>query len=87
MTLTPYDTGAVLEPKTWVSSTSGLTRDNEDSFGRVDFEDDGGITIITGLRVVPNGDGNGVTIEVNSMDPVRILPIDGTTVTIADEED
>lgn len=42
--LTPYDTGNRLEPRVWVPAV-------DDDFGRVDFEDDAGITILPGLYI------------------------------------
>lgn len=45
--LTPYDTGGMLEPKLYVTSTSGVTRDNAADFGKVDFDDAEGATICT----------------------------------------
>jgi hypothetical protein len=45
--LTPYDAGARLEPRTWVTSTAGLTRDNVDDFGKVDFDNEEGATMLT----------------------------------------
>ena len=45
--LTPYDTGDRLEPKIWVASTSAVTRDNGDDFGKVDFDDDTSETVAT----------------------------------------
>lgn len=49
---TPYDTGERLEPQPWVSNTdlarerAGLTKD-ADRFGRVDFDNDEGRTVLT----------------------------------------
>jgi len=45
--LTPYDTGERLEPRTWVTSTAGVTKDNADDFGKVDFDADDGRTVAT----------------------------------------
>lgn len=50
--LTPYDTGARLQPVPWVgpnlANTYGsLTPDDEATFGKVDFDDDTGCTFIT----------------------------------------
>jgi hypothetical protein len=47
VSLTPYDTGERLEPKTWVTSTAGLTKDNANDFGKVDFDADDGSTVAT----------------------------------------
>lgn len=54
--LTPYDTGAVLEPKGWVDADgiagSELRRPAEaDDYGKVDFDDDEGNTVTT-VRIV-----------------------------------
>jgi len=58
MSLTPYDTGDVLEPRTWVTSTAGLTADNKDAFGKVDFDDDESATrlIVQVVRNDPRSD-------------------------------
>lgn len=50
--LTPYDTGYRLEPKVWVrdgiTSPDGLARlAEDDDYGRVDFDDDEGGTVLT----------------------------------------
>lgn len=51
--LTPYDTGERLEPHPWVKSATvampgGLPRQTmDDDYGRVDFDDDEGRTIVT----------------------------------------
>lgn len=52
---TPYDTGARLEPQLWVhpsgsgwiSGKENLRPSEPDDFGRVDFDDDSGCTIVT----------------------------------------
>lgn len=51
--LTPYDTGEVLEPKTHVTSTAGLTSSNRDWFGLVDFDNDESGTEFT-VKIVRN---------------------------------
>lgn len=62
--LTPYDTGARLEPKLWVTSTSG-TLGNASDFGKVDFENDESSTELT-IYVEPDADSvNVVNIEVH----------------------
>ena len=51
--LTPYDTGKRAEPKPWpkLENTPGWTpigsKLEEDRYGKVDFDDDGGSTIAT----------------------------------------
>lgn len=39
--LTPYDSGEVLEPNVWE------THDERERYGRVDFDDDSGDTLLT----------------------------------------
>lgn len=52
MPLTPYDTGAVCEPRPWIDPNAPLSEPSDyDRFGRVDFEDDEGATVAT-VRVV-----------------------------------
>lgn len=63
--LTPYDTGERLEPKLWVTSTAGLTRDNADEFGKVDFDDEEGATAFT-VRAERNPDGS-YTLRVENI--------------------
>jgi hypothetical protein len=63
-TLTPYDTGAVLQPRTWVTATAGLTSSNEDDFGRVDFDNDEGSTVLAGLRAMPSTTADGYAATV-----------------------
>lgn len=52
--LTPYDTGERAEPVPWVqramdswSTGTDLRAPQPDDFGKVDFDDDGGITVAT----------------------------------------
>ena len=47
MNLTPYDTGEMLEPKLYVTSTAGVTASNRGDFGKVDFENDESATVLT----------------------------------------
>ena len=72
---TPYDTGDRLEPHDWVkgevASPSGLPRQAmPDDFGRVDFDDDEGTTLLT-LFAEPDGNG-GVRLVVYGNVPVTI---------------
>lgn len=65
-TLTPYDTGARLEPKPWpVATPTALDQisldeiglaDELDRFGNVDFENDESATLVT-IHVSKNPDG------------------------------
>ena len=41
LSMTPYDTGERLEPQLWPTS------DDPETFGRVDFDDDEGRTVLT----------------------------------------
>lgn len=75
MTLTPYDTGARLQPVPWHVQRGNLNKGvgEEDRYGRVDFDDDEGATLVrayaekteTGyvLRIAKS---EHVTIEVES---------------------
>ena len=46
MSLTPYDTGARLEPKPWVTSNQGVGATNDPGdWGKVDFENDSSETV------------------------------------------
>lgn len=68
---TPYDTGAVLEPFPWVhkDGTTGTDRRpcEDDDYGRVDFDNDEGATIVT-LRVTRDGDRYVLEIYGNDED-------------------
>lgn len=63
--LTPYDTGERLVPKTWVTSTAGLTRDNINDFGKVDFDNDEGATMAT-VWIARDASGD-YTLHVNDL--------------------
>ncbi len=64
--LTPYDTGARMEPKLWVGKNQKPTNTADlDRFGRVDFENDEGASMVT-VYVEPGEDG-----QVN----VHIVPL------------
>ncbi|MEA5456724.1 hypothetical protein SPF06_18530 [Sinomonas sp. JGH33] len=66
--LTPYDRGDRLEPHPWVRGpiahpTTGLPRVvNSDDYGRVDFDDDEGATVLTAY-VERSGDGYTLHLE------------------------
>lgn len=45
--LTPYDRNEVAQPTGWMPDG------DDDRYGRVDFDDDSGFTIVPGLRVLP----------------------------------
>jgi len=79
--LTPYDTGDRLEPHQWVkgqvATPSGLPRQAEaDDFGRVDFEDDEGSTLLV-VFAEPDGAG-GVRLVVEGRVPVTVVRVDGS---------
>ena len=69
--LTPYDTGERLEPQLWPAD------DDPDRYGRVDFDDDEGATIVSahGERL-PTGDYRLVVTRVS--DVRLVVDIDGT---------
>lgn len=52
MTLTPYDTGKRSQPKVWTESHI----EDEDDYGKVDFDDDAGGTVAT-LYIEKDDDG------------------------------
>ena len=70
--LTPYDKGYVLEPKAWPihkDSPGDWTGEEENAFGRVDFDNDEGGTDFAGLRILPAGSTRGgVPIAVPSIE-------------------
>lgn len=79
--LTPYDTGARLEPHVWVhdqvASPGGLPRRaNESDYGRVDFDDDAGTTVLT-LFVERASYGYKLTVDQHSDDYVRVVGTNG----------
>lgn len=53
---TPYDTGEVCEPKPWLDNDP--LNIGSPHWGRVDFDDDEGSTVISQLRVEPAGRGH-----------------------------
>lgn len=68
--LTPYDTGDRLEPHPWVQSRTvampgGLPRQTAtDDYGRVDFDDDEGRTV---LSVYVERAGNGYVLHISNL--------------------
>lgn len=74
--LTPYDTGAVLEPKLYVTSTAGLTRDNADDFGKVDFDDDQGTTHCAIVARPSTGGDTLIHIDTLGGDTIKVV-LDG----------
>lgn len=73
--LTPYDDGTRLEPHVWVrgdvATPGGLPRrTEEDDYGRVDFDDDEGRTVLT-LYVERTTEGYTLHVE-NLSDALRI---------------
>lgn len=71
--LSPYDTGAVLEPRPWHVQPLNLPSPEEtERYGRVDFDDDEGQTIFT-VRAVRVS--NGYSLEITSLDPdTNLIP-------------
>lgn len=64
--LTPYDTGARCEPKSWVTyGTNVSALSPAENFGKVDFNDDTDETVCT-TYVEKNADGTH-TVHVQSM--------------------
>lgn len=57
--LTPYDTGAVLEPKPWMSVRTTPV----ENYGKVDFENDEGGTDLT-IRATRNPDNSRLQVEI-----------------------
>lgn len=75
--LSPYDTGKRLEPHVWVRdkmvSPNGETRPAEiDEYGRVDFDADGGTTILT-LFIEPTDGGYQMSVEQSGDDYLTIV--------------
>jgi hypothetical protein len=74
-TLTPYDTGERLEPHLWVrgevASPGGLPRRAcVDDYGRVDFENEEGGTVLT---VHVSRTAGGYTLHVENLtDPILV---------------
>lgn len=74
--LTPYDNGTRLEPHVWVrrgdvATPGGLPRRvEENDYGRVDFDDDEGRTVLT-LHVERTAEGYTLHVE-NLTAPLRI---------------
>lgn len=80
--LTPYDTGDRLEPRPWVqgqvATPGGLPRRAEvEDYGRVDFDNDEGATVLT-LYVERTSTG-GYVLHLDSAEPVAIAGQDGGT--------
>lgn len=71
--LTPYDTGERLEPQLWP------VNDDPDRYGRVDFDDDEGATIVSAqVERLPSGDYRLVVTRVS--DVRLVVDIDGTLI-------
>lgn len=69
--LTPYDTGERLEPQLWPAN------DDPDRYGRVDFDDEEGATIVSAhVDRLPSGDYRLVVTRVS--DVPLVVDIDGT---------
>ncbi|MFH6680985.1 hypothetical protein [Clavibacter michiganensis] len=58
--LTPYDTGARLEPQLW-------PKGDADTFGLVDFDDDESHTVLTVLTVHVERRGSGYALHVRNL--------------------
>lgn len=72
--LTPYDTGALLEPQLWVAGGpvegGAPRRVRREDYGRVDFDDEAGRTVLT-LHV--SRTAAGYTLHVaNLTDPLTV---------------
>lgn len=69
--ITPYDTGERLEPKAWHVQPRNLPSEEEaERYGRVDFDDDEGRTVLT-AHVERAPTGYAVHIE-NATEPVTV---------------
>lgn len=79
--LTPYDTGERLEPHVWVkgevATPGGLPRRViRDDYGRVDFDNEEGSTILTAL-VERTADGSGYVLRVDNLsEPLAVEVVD-----------
>lgn len=72
--LTPYDTGDRATPILWVSGSSDFTAmapDEDDAYGRVDFEDDEGATVAT-IHLSRRDDGGYTVHIIPTFDDVSI---------------
>lgn len=64
MSLTPYDTGARLEPQPWHVQPRNLPSPGEAArYGKVDFDDEEGATVLTAH--VERNDDKGYTLQVD----------------------
>ena len=71
MTLTPYDTGTRLQPMPWRTQPANLPDPEEaDRYGRVDFDDDEGATLVTAY--VEKTDSGYVMHIINKPDGLTI---------------
>lgn len=69
--ITPYDTGERLEPKAWhVQPRNPPSEEEAERYGRVDFDDDEGRTVLTAY-VERTPIGYAVRIE-NAAEPVTV---------------
>lgn len=60
--LNPYDTGERAEPKLWIREGRERHGFDSDDFGRVDFDDDEGLTVAT-IHLSKRDDG-GYTVHI-----------------------
>lgn len=79
--LTPYDTGARLEPKPWnVRPEPGIAQADidPDAYGRVDFDNDEGATVLTAY-MEPDGNG-GYTLHLDADEAAVTVAFNGAPV-------
>lgn len=73
---TPYDTGARLQPMPWHTQPSNLPDDDEaDRYGRVDFDNDEGATVLTAY-MEPDGNG-GYTLHLDADEAAVTVAFNG----------
>lgn len=75
--LTPYDTGDRLEPAPWVGSDGRVGQENRrpaqpDDYGRVDFTDDEGATVVV-VYVERTPEGQHVVYVEDVGDDVKVI--------------
>lgn len=69
-TLTPYDTGARLQPKPWHTQPANLPDPEEvDRYGRVDFDNDEGRTV---LSAYVENTAAGYVLHIDNMSDLAI---------------
>lgn len=65
--LTPYDTGARAQPTIWRPRP-----DDEDSYGRVDFDDDGGDTVAV-IYLARDKETGEYVIHIEMADDLKVV--------------